>query len=129
MGHPELHRVTVCIRVQTDRIACDHLPAWRRHERGNVVGAHMEWFAGFHCLAPDLPGHGRSNRLSWISRAETSRQIARLIESRTALGRAHVVGLSLDAAVAHELLAQEPNVLDHVSSTDVGHSPHGGSDS
>ena len=47
-------------------------------------------------------------------RAETSRQIARLIENRTALGRAHVVGLSLDAAVAHELLAREPDVMDHV---------------
>jgi pimeloyl-ACP methyl ester carboxylesterase len=75
---------------------------------------HMEWFAVFHCLAPDLPGHGRSNRVSWISRADTARQIARLIEGCTALGRAHVVGLSLGGAVAHELLAREPDVLDHV---------------
>lgn len=67
-----------------------------------------------HCLAPDLPGHGRSRAIAWTSRAESARLVAQLIEERATGGRAHLVGLSLGGSVALELLATRPDLLDHV---------------
>jgi pimeloyl-ACP methyl ester carboxylesterase len=54
----------------------------------------------YHCLAPDLPGHGRSVNLSGTSISNVSDQVADVIVARTADGRACVVGLSLGGAVA-----------------------------
>jgi pimeloyl-ACP methyl ester carboxylesterase len=69
---------------------------------------------GYHCLAPDLPGHGGSRELRWQSRGDTARRIADLIEARATGGRAHLVGLSLGGSVALELLATRPELLDRV---------------
>lgn len=74
----------------------------------------MEGLPDFHCLAPDLPGHGASRGLPWSSRAETARQVAALIERHAAGGRADVVGLSLGGSVALELVAMAPHRLNHV---------------
>ena len=74
----------------------------------------MAGLAGYHSLAPDLPGHGRSRAIVWTSRAESARLIAELIEERAAGGTAHVVGLSLGGSVALELLASYPDLLDRV---------------
>ena len=68
----------------------------------------------YHCLAPDLPGHGGSRDLRWQSRHDTARRVAALIEERATGGRAHVVGLSLGGSVALELLATRPELLDRV---------------
>lgn len=46
---------------------------------GNSSGMwvkHMTGLAGYHCLAPDLPGFGRSNHLPWKSRFDTTDMIA-----------------------------------------------------
>lgn len=61
---------------------------------GRMWREHMATLAGFHCLAPDLPGFGRSNRLAPASRIETASLVAELIETRVPARRAHVVGLS-----------------------------------
>lgn len=79
---------------------------------GGMWAQHMQHLSGYHCLAPDLPGFGRSNRLSWVSISDTARQVAQLIESQVPRQRAHVVGLSLGGAVAHTLLAQRSDLLD-----------------
>jgi len=63
-----------------------------------------------HVLVPDLPGHGRSAR-RWVSLADTAQAVAEVIRSRTAAGRAHVVGLSLGGYVATLLAADEPAVV------------------
>lgn len=68
----------------------------------------------YHCLAPDLPGHGGSRDLRWQSRQDTARRVAALIEERATGGRAHVVGLSLGGSIALELLATRPELLDRV---------------
>ena len=39
---------------------------------GGMWREHMAKLAGFHCLAPDLPGFGRSNRLPFLSRTVTT---------------------------------------------------------
>jgi pimeloyl-ACP methyl ester carboxylesterase len=77
---------------------------WRRH---------MDALAGHHCVAPDLPGHGRSRSVEWESREETARCVARLIEALPGR-RAHLVGLSLGGSVAFQLLMDRPDLLDHV---------------
>jgi pimeloyl-ACP methyl ester carboxylesterase len=68
----------------------------------------------YHCLAPDLPGHGGSRDLRWQSRHDTARRAAALIEERATRGRAHVVGLSLGGSIALELLATRPELMDRV---------------
>jgi pimeloyl-ACP methyl ester carboxylesterase len=49
----------------------------------------------FHCLNVDLPGHGQSNQIEWVSFADTAQRIAELIRSRATNGRSHIIGLSL----------------------------------
>jgi pimeloyl-ACP methyl ester carboxylesterase len=61
----------------------------------------------FHCLAPDLPGHGKAAdvRFSVDGAAE---QVADLIERDAHGGRAVLVGLSLGGYVAMEVAARWP---------------------
>ena len=37
---------------------------------GGMWEQHLQRLGGYHCLAPDLPGHGRSNHLPWRSRID-----------------------------------------------------------
>jgi pimeloyl-ACP methyl ester carboxylesterase len=78
-------------------------------QSGRIWGEHMAKLAGFHCLAPDLPGFGQSNGLAWASVSETADLVAALIETRVPARRAHVVGLSLGAVVIHALLNRHPD--------------------
>ncbi len=66
----------------------------------------------FHCLAPDLPGFGRSKRLAPLTVDETADLIAELIETRVPARRAHVVGLSWGGGVTHRLLGRHPELVD-----------------
>lgn len=66
----------------------------------------------FRCLVPDLPGHGQSHTLPWISIPDAAARVADLIRER-ANGQAHIVGLSLGAQVAMQLLNDAPEVVDH----------------
>ena len=70
--------------------------------------------ADFHCLNVDLPGHGKSNRVPWVSLAATADQVAAVIEARATNGRAHLVGLSLGAHVALALLEHHAVLADRV---------------
>ncbi len=79
---------------------------------GGMWAEHVKLLTGHHCMAPDLPGHGRSNHVPWISLNDTTEQVAKLIESRIPSGRVHVVGLSLGGAVAHTLLVRRPDLID-----------------
>jgi pimeloyl-ACP methyl ester carboxylesterase len=63
----------------------------------------------FHCLAPDLPGFGRSNHLAALSLGETADLVAELIETRVPARRAHVVGLSYGGSVVFAMLERHPN--------------------
>jgi pimeloyl-ACP methyl ester carboxylesterase len=74
----------------------------------------MARLSAFHCLAPDFPGCGMSNRLRWTSSVDAADYVANLIASRIPAGHAHVVGISLGGAVAHTLLARHADVLDRV---------------
>lgn len=81
---------------------------------GRMWTRHVSRLAGYHCLAPDLPGHGRSNRLPWRSLAETADTIVELIETLVPARRAHLVGLSVGGALTHALLSRRPELLNRV---------------
>ena len=81
---------------------------------GGMWRDHMARLSAFHCLAPDLPGCGMSNRTRWTSRVDAADYIANLIARRIPAGHAHIVGLSLGGAVAHTLLARHAERLDRV---------------
>lgn len=87
---------------------------------GRMWAGHMARLAAYHCLAPDLPGFGRSRALRWRSREHTAELVAALIATRTRTGRAHVVGLSLGGTVAHTLLARRPELLESVVIDEAG---------
>lgn len=100
------------------------------HGVGNSGGmwrGHMDSLSDLYCLAPDLPGFGRSNRLRWESLVDVADQVAHLIERRVPGGRAHVVGLSLGGAVAHTLLGRHPDRLNRVIIDGCGVLPWWGS--
>jgi pimeloyl-ACP methyl ester carboxylesterase len=65
----------------------------------------------YHCMAPDLPGHGRSNNRQWTSVEQVGEEIAGIIGNSPAK-KAHVVGLSLGGVLAMYLLARHPQLVD-----------------
>ncbi len=81
-------------------------------QSGRIWREHMARLTDFHCLAPDLPGFGRSNHLPAASLRETADLVAKLIEARVPARRAHVVGISSGAVVIHALLDRHPDRVD-----------------
>lgn len=79
---------------------------------GRMWREHMAALTGFHCLAPDLPGFGRSNQLPFLSRTVTADLVAELIATRVSARRAHVVGLSWGGGIVHTLLDRHPGLVD-----------------
>jgi pimeloyl-ACP methyl ester carboxylesterase len=79
----------------------------------------------FHCLAPDLPEHGKSTDSGLFTLENTSHVLANLIRAHTPHGRAHIVGVSLGGLVALGLLRDVPQVVDRlmVSGTAARFSP------
>lgn len=69
--------------------------------------------SSFHCIAPDLPGHGRSNQIEWTNLDHVSDIIAELIKSKS-LGKVHVVGLSLGGSLIYKLLEKYPDLIEKV---------------
>jgi pimeloyl-ACP methyl ester carboxylesterase len=70
---------------------------------------HSRWFAhhGFSVLAPDLPGHGRSEGPALRSIAEMSDWIAALL-SAVGAAKAHLIGHSMGSLIALETAARHP---------------------
>ena len=73
----------------------------------------------YHCLAPDLPGHGKSAGVSLSTPEDISRQIADLIHQRVRTGCAHIVGLSLGGAIVLTMLCTVSEVVDHAIASGV----------
>jgi pimeloyl-ACP methyl ester carboxylesterase len=79
---------------------------------GWMWGRQIAALADFHCITVDLPGHGKSNQVPWVSVADTAGQAAEIIQARATNGRAHVVGLSLGGHVALDLLERHADLLE-----------------
>ncbi|MGB4587793.1 MAG: alpha/beta hydrolase [Clostridiaceae bacterium] len=83
---------------------------------GIGTGSWMWWrqvesFPDFHCINLDLPGHGKSEHIPWVSLTDTANQIAAIIESHATNGRVNIVGLSLGAYIGLILLEQHASIL------------------
>ena len=81
-------------------------------QSGREWHQHMARLTTFHCLAPDLPGHGRSNHLPSASPSEIADLIAKLIETRIPARRASVVGVSWGGVLIHALLDRHPGLVE-----------------
>lgn len=68
--------------------------------------------ADYHCLNVDLPGHGKSHAVRWVSLADTAEQVAGIIRERGRNGKAYVVGLSMGGYVALTLMEQQPGLVE-----------------
>jgi pimeloyl-ACP methyl ester carboxylesterase len=79
---------------------------------GAMWREHMAALTGFHRLAPDLPGFGRSNHLPFLSRTVTADLVGDLVGNRVPAGRAHVVGLSWGGGIVHTLLDRHPGLVE-----------------
>ena len=67
----------------------------------------------YHLLVPDLPEHGQSAEVKPMTLQNAAVEVAELIRTRAHGGRAHVVGLSLGAQTAIEMLSRTPDLIDH----------------
>jgi pimeloyl-ACP methyl ester carboxylesterase len=65
----------------------------------------------FHCLAPDFPGHGKSNHIEWTNLDEVADVMAELIKTK-GHSKVHVVGLSLGGSLIYKLLDRYPDLID-----------------
>ena len=66
----------------------------------------------YRCLAPDLPDHGKSVDEAPFDMARAADAVADIIRPLVGGGRVHLVGHSLGAQVATQLLATEPELID-----------------
>ncbi len=73
----------------------------------------IERLTDYHLLVPDLPEHGTSRDIRPFAFINAAAQVAGLIKAKAHGGRAHVVGLSLGAQTAVQMLSQSPDVIDH----------------
>ena len=77
----------------------------------------------YHCIVPDLPGHGKSPTKDPIKITTSAEKVAELIRSKIPSGRTHVVGLSWGGQVALQLLSTHPELLDRIIVSGTNTSP------
>ncbi|WP_369719569.1 alpha/beta fold hydrolase [Bradyrhizobium sp. LLZ17] len=77
---------------------------------------HTRWFAhhGFGVLAPDLPGHGRSDGPSLASIAEMTDWTAALLDA-AGVSKAHLIGHSMGSLISLETAARHPGKVSALS--------------
>ena len=74
----------------------------------------LDQMKDFHCVAPDLPGHGQSAPIKDFEMKVLVDTLADMIRSTSPTGKAHVVGLSFGGVVAQALMVNAPELIDHV---------------
>ena len=80
---------------------------------GRMWQPQFERLTGYHCLAPDLPGHGQSADVVPLVVRDTVAYLADVIRGTAPNGKAHVVGLSFGGVIAQALMVAAPKVVDH----------------
>jgi pimeloyl-ACP methyl ester carboxylesterase len=87
----------------------------------------LERLPDYHCIVPDLPGHGRSAEEGPFSFPAAARWIAEVIDKHTQSGRATLVGLSLGGQLAVQMLSDYPQVVERALISGALARPMGGS--
>jgi len=73
----------------------------------------LEAFSDYHCIVPDLPGHGKSAEVKSFTVQSAADMIIDIIKNKANNGKAHLVGLSLGAQIVVQILSTAPEVVDH----------------
>jgi pimeloyl-ACP methyl ester carboxylesterase len=73
----------------------------------------MERLTGYHCFAPDLPGHGGS-KMAFSSMPDLVAVLADFIELHVPEKQVHLVGLSFGGVVAQALMVVRPDLIKKV---------------
>lgn len=87
---------------------------------GRMWQPQFERLSGFHCLAPDLPGHGQSADVVPLVVRDTVDYLADAIRKRALHGKVHIVGLSFGGVIAQALMVAAPEVVDHAILSGTG---------
>ncbi|MCZ3365944.1 MULTISPECIES: alpha/beta fold hydrolase [Methanobacterium] len=74
----------------------------------------LKAFSDYHCIIPDLPGHGKSAEVKPFSVQSAAGMVIDIIKNNAKNGKAHLVGLSLGAQIAVQILSTAPEVVNHV---------------
>lgn len=72
----------------------------------------LEYFRNYHCLVPDLPGHGLSSRMEF-SIHSSAEEIVSLIQAKTQGKQVILIGFSLGAQIAIKILSLYPDLVDY----------------
>ena len=68
----------------------------------------LEAMRDFHCVAPDLPGHGQSAMINQFNLGQIVETLVNLIRQTSPHGKTHLVGLSFGGVVAQALMTAAP---------------------
>jgi len=79
-----------------------------------------------HSIVVDLPGHGASHGIHWVSLDETADLVADVIRTRAHGEKAVIVGLSMGGDIALRLLARHPELVRCAVLTGMVAKPIGG---
>ncbi|MCC3356057.1 alpha/beta fold hydrolase [Bacillus sp. REN16] len=71
----------------------------------------VHYFSHFHCLVPDLPGHGKSIAIPF-SIENSAERVVNLIEEKSNGKKVILIGFSLGAQIIVQLLSMKPNLID-----------------
>ncbi|MEH7225323.1 alpha/beta hydrolase [Bacillus sp. JJ1566] len=71
----------------------------------------VQYFTQYHCLVPDLPGHGKSIAIPFSIKDSAERVIA-LIEEKSNGKKVILIGFSLGAQIIVQLLSMKPDLID-----------------
>lgn len=72
---------------------------------------HVEALNEYHCIVPDLPGHGKSNYEYWTTLEETTEKVFEVIRN-SGHKKVNVVGLSLGGSIIFQLLSRHPEFIE-----------------
>jgi pimeloyl-ACP methyl ester carboxylesterase len=73
-----------------------------------------ESLTDYHCIVPDLPGHGESHNITNFTVDDAAKQVIELVGQRSVNGKAHLVGMALGAQVILQILSKAPELADKV---------------
>ena len=66
---------------------------------------------GFHVIAPDMRGHGRSDPVETFDLADCARDIAALLD-HLGIARAHLIGMSMGGVIVQQFACDVPERVD-----------------
>lgn len=80
---------------------------------GWIWDKQLEAFSDYHCIVPDIPGHGKSAGIKPFIIQSAADMVIDIIKNKAKNGKAHLVGISLGAQIIVQILATVPQIVDH----------------